>query len=569
MSKYSTKEKLTKKMEASIEQYLIEEGIIELSEELLDDNLTAEQIANLDSDIFREIKVSDDEAERTGYSNYSYWGSTVRMFFKNKVAVANLVVMLLLVIFTFIQPYLPNQFNPNYVNYYNSKAVWFKVQDDGAYTMEGIKYTKGDLVLEPAKGETLCYIKTPNSWGLPQATVCDESGENYESVELIRDAANPDWYYCVINSDKPYLQIDSESGDASTFYNAVWVTVVGEKYAVYASGVKQTSSEIPDDIPAGYGLVYLQAPEDWGVPQLRAQSGHLAGADAEFLELSPAEEDEGWYYGFMPMEKNALSVMSEDGRVKGMNRATITSILPQKVEAQTGFIENKRPNEVFWFGTNDIGQDLWSRMWTGTRTSLFIGIIVAAIEAVIGIIAGLLWGYIRKLDFLFTELYNLINNIPSTIILVLASYVMRPSVKTIIIAMSITGWIGLARFIRNLVLIIRDRDFNLASRCLGTPTRRIITKNLLPQMVSVIMLRMALAIPGAIGSEVFLSYIGLGLPIGIPSLGNLVNKGRTMMMAPTLRYQLFIPAIILSVITICFYLVGNAFSDAADPKNHN
>ena len=106
------------------------------------------------------------------------------------------------------------------------------------------------------------------------------------------------------------------------------------------------------------------------------------------------------------------------------------------------------------------------------------------------------------------------------------------------------------------------------SERLGTPTRRIIVKNLLPQMVSVIMLRMALAIPGAIGSEVFLAYIGLGLPINIPSLGNLVNKGRSLMMAPSLRYQLFIPAIILSVITICFYLVGNAFADAADPKNH-
>ena len=87
-------------------------------------------------------------------------------------------------------------------------------------------------------------------------------------------------------------------------------------------------------------------------------------------------------------------------------------------------------------------------------------------------------------------------------------------------------------------------------------------------MVSVVMLQMALAIPGAIGSEVFLAYIGLGLPIKTPSLGNLVNKGRAMMMAPTLRYQLIIPAVILSIITICFYLVGNAFSDAADPRNH-
>ena len=207
-------------------------------------------------------------------------------------------------------------------------------------------------------------------------------------------------------------------------------------------------------------------------------------------------------------------------------------------------------------------------MWSGTRTSLFIGIVVALIEAVVGILVGLLWGYVRKLDFLFTEIYNIINNIPTTIILILASYVMRPSVQTIIIAMSLTGWIGLARFIRNQVIIIRDRDFNLASRCLGTPTRRVIVKNLLPQMVSVVMLRMALAIPGAIGSEVFLAYIGLGLPISIPSLGNLVNNGRSLMMAPSLRYQLIIPAVILSIITVCFYLVGNAFSDAADPKNH-
>ena len=235
---------------------------------------------------------------------------------------------------------------------------------------------------------------------------------------------------------------------------------------------------------------------------------------------------------------------------------------------KTSPMKNQAPSGEFWFGTDAVGHDLWARMWSGTRTSLLIGLIVAALNAFVGILGGLLWGYVRKLDFLFTELYNLVNNIPSTIILILASYVMRPGVKTIIIAMCITGWIGLARFIRNQVVIIRDRDYNLASRCLGTPTRRIIVKNLLPQMVSVVMLQMALAIPGAIGSEVFLAYIGLGLPIKTPSLGNLVNKGRAMMMAPTLRYQLIIPAVILSIITICFYLVGNAFSDAADPRNH-
>lgn len=231
-------------------------------------------------------------------------------------------------------------------------------------------------------------------------------------------------------------------------------------------------------------------------------------------------------------------------------------------------LKNKQPSAEHWLGTNAIGQDLWARLWAGTRNSLFIGIMVSLIEAVIGILVGVLWGYVRKLDFLFTEVYNVLDNIPTTIVLILVSFIMKPGISTIIFAMSITGWIGMARFVRNQVLIIRDRDYNVASRCLGTSTWRIILKNLLPYLVSVIMLRMALSIPGAISSEVFITYIGLGVPATVPSLGNLINEGRKLMMSPSLRYQLIYPTIILSIVTISFYMVGNAFSDAADPKNH-
>ena len=93
-------------------------------------------------------------------------------------------------------------------------------------------------------------------------------------------------------------------------------------------------------------------------------------------------------------------------------------------------------------------------------------------------------------------------------------------------------------------------------------------KNLLPYLVSIIMLRMALSIPAAIGNEVFITYIGLGLPSETVSLGRLINDGRQLMMSPDLRYQLIFPTIILSIVTISFYIIGNAFSDAADPKNH-
>ena len=238
-------------------------------------------------------------------------------------------------------------------------------------------------------------------------------------------------------------------------------------------------------------------------------------------------------------------------------------------DPETGIqLMNLAPSSEYWFGTNAIGQDLWARVWAGTRVSVFIGLVVALSDLVVGVIIGMIWGYVRKVDKVMTEIYNVISNVPQTLILILVSYILRPSITTIIISMCMVGWMAMARFIRNQVVIFRDRDFNLASRCLGTSTFRIITKNLLPQMVSVIMLQTALAIPGAIGDEVFLTYIGLGLPPSQASLGNLVEAGRVLMMQKELRYQLIFPAAVVAFITIAFYIIGNAFSDAADPKNH-
>ncbi len=243
---------------------------------------------------------------------------------------------------------------------------------------------------------------------------------------------------------------------------------------------------------------------------------------------------------------------------------------PYKVYTQENGLplRNQQPDSEFWFGTNSIGQDLWSRIWSGTRTSLFIGLCVAISNAVIGIILGSIWGYARKWDWLFTEIYNLFDNIPYTVLRMLLMYILRPSLSTMIIVMCMTGWIGMTKYIRNMILIYRDREYNLASRCLGTSSFKIVTRNIMPQLVSVIMLQMALAIPDAIGSEVFLTYIGLGLPVEIPSLGNLIDEGRKVMLVASQRYQLLFPVIVVSAITISFYVIGNAFADASDPRNH-
>ena len=231
-------------------------------------------------------------------------------------------------------------------------------------------------------------------------------------------------------------------------------------------------------------------------------------------------------------------------------------------------MKNKAPSEEYWFGTDNVGHDLWARIWAGTRTSLLLAFIVASVNCVVGITVGILWGYVRKLDALLTEVYNIMDNIPRTIILILMSYILRAGMLTMIISMCIVGWLGMARFIRNQVVMIRDRDYNLASRCLGTPSGKIMIRNLLPYLVSVIMLQTALAIPMVISDEVFLTYCGLGMPKSVASLGGLVEDGRKVMMSPTLRYQLIFPALVVTFITVSFYLIGNAFADASDPRNH-
>ena len=224
------------------------------------------------------------------------------------------------------------------------------------------------------------------------------------------------------------------------------------------------------------------------------------------------------------------------------------------------------PNSEFWFVTDNLGRDYWSQVWYATQTSIKLACIVAIGECVLGVTIGLLWGYVRQLDRFFTELYNVIDNIPQIIYMTLIALMVGKSFTIMAVSLIAFGWLGMARNIRNLVMMYRDREYNLASRCLGTPTYRILLKNILPYLISVIILRVALSIPRTISMETTLSYLGLGLDINTPTLGILLRNARSYFL--NYPYLLVFPAVIVSVVTITFYLVGNAFSDAADPRNH-
>lgn len=224
------------------------------------------------------------------------------------------------------------------------------------------------------------------------------------------------------------------------------------------------------------------------------------------------------------------------------------------------------PNSEYWFGTDNLGRDYWCQVWYAAQTSIKLALLVAVGECVVGVTIGCIWGYVRSLDRPLTELYNIINNIPMIIYMTLIALLLGHSFFIMAVALIAFGWLTMARNVRNLVLMYRDREYNLASRCLGTPIWRVLTKNILPYLISIIILRLALSIPSTIALESTLSYLGLGLDINTPSLGILLRNARNYFLDKP--YLLIFPAVIVSLITITFYLVGNAFSDAADPRNH-
>ena len=227
---------------------------------------------------------------------------------------------------------------------------------------------------------------------------------------------------------------------------------------------------------------------------------------------------------------------------------------------------NQRPSWEHWFGTDTLGRDIWTRSWYGVRNSFLLAFCIALSDVGIGMIVGAIWGYNKKLDPIMIEIYNIMTNVPSTVYLVLLAYIMNTSYLTLFISMASRGWIVEARFFRNRILSIRDAEYNIASQCLGTPMRRIATRNIIPHIISLIIMEAALCIPYSIGSEVFLGFVGVGMPVDAITLGNMVNHGRASF---TLHpYQMLLPAAVLCIITIAFYMIGNKFADASDPRNH-
>ncbi|PTI06976.1 peptide ABC transporter permease [Staphylococcus xylosus] len=243
------------------------------------------------------------------------------------------------------------------------------------------------------------------------------------------------------------------------------------------------------------------------------------------------------------------------------------SFLPFDGEGAQGVDAYKEAGvkENFWFGTDQLGRDLWSRTWQGAQVSLFIGVVAALLDIFIGVIYGAISGFFGgRLDNVMQRIIEIVASIPTLIVVILFVLIFEPSIWTIILAMAITGWIGMSRVVRGEFLKLKNQEFVLASKTLGASKFKLIFKHILPNTLGVIVVTSMFTVPNAIFFEAFLSFIGIGVPAPRTSLGSLVNEGRAMLLIHP--HELFIPALVLSLLILFFYLFSDGLRDAFDPK---
>ena len=240
-------------------------------------------------------------------------------------------------------------------------------------------------------------------------------------------------------------------------------------------------------------------------------------------------------------------------------------IVPYRYDKVELNIANQGMSAKHWFGTDDLGRDFWARIWSGGRVSIIIGIVAAHLQATVGIIMGSISGfYGGKLDAFIMRLVEFLMAFPYLVWVTLLMMVTGAGIFPMILALTLTGWLTMARLVRGQILALKNEDYVIAAKSLGSSTKRIIFRHMVPNMMGTIIVNMTFAIPGAIFSEAFLSFIGIGISSPQTSWGMLVNMGMKSMYNYPLR--LFIPCLCISLTMLSLQLIGDGLRDAFDPK---
>ncbi|RYL92608.1 ABC transporter permease [Sporolactobacillus sp. Y61] len=274
-----------------------------------------------------------------------------------------------------------------------------------------------------------------------------------------------------------------------------------------------------------------------------------------------------WRDAWIQLTKNKLAMLGLGFLIFLMIAALFGPVVsPYSVTAQHLTLQNLSPSADHWFGTDELGRDVFTRTWYGARISLFVGIVAALVDLLIGVAYGGISGYIGgKTDLVMMRIIEILYGLPYLLVVILLMVVMGPSLLTIIVALTVTGWTGMARIVRGQVLQLKNYEFVTASRSFGSRPWRIVQKNLIPNTMGPIIVQMTLTVPSAIFSEAFLSFLGLGVQAPFASWGVMANDGLSALLAGY-WWRLFFPALFISLTMFAFNILGDGLQDALDPK---
>jgi len=241
----------------------------------------------------------------------------------------------------------------------------------------------------------------------------------------------------------------------------------------------------------------------------------------------------------------------------------VIEVSEQPISPGDGYLVEAR---TFWFGSDSLGRDLFTRNWCGARISLTVGILTAFVVLVIGTVYGGFSGYFGGwIDELLMRVIEILSAVPFLLYLILLMVVLEPGLKTVLIAMGAVYWMPMARLVRGQTLMLKEQDYILAVRALGAGPLRIVFKHLIPNTIGPIIIYAVLAVPEAIFTESWLSFLGLGVSVPMASWGTLVNDG--IKGIRSYPWQLFFPAVFISITIFAFNLIGDGLRDALDPKS--
>lgn len=293
----------------------------------------------------------------------------------------------------------------------------------------------------------------------------------------------------------------------------------------------------------------------------------FAPIEREIINVQKNTETLGyWQDAWLRLKKNKMATLGLAVIITLILIAVFVPIFSSHTyDEQNLMMPNQSPSFEHWFGTDNLGRDIFIRVLYGARISLAIGIVASLINFFIGVIYGGIAGFCGgKVDRIMMNIVDILYSVPTLLYVILLMVILKPGLINIFIALGIGYWLQMARIVRGQILAMKQQEFILAARCIGASKMRILLRHLIPNAMGAIVVTMTLAIPDAIFTEAFLSFIGLGVSAPMASWGVLASEGVNNIRA--YPFQLFFPAVAISITMLAFNFLGDGLRDVLDPK---